>query len=353
VVIPTADREPQLERALAAVAAAARRCSEPVEVIVVDDGRPANATGRALPDPVEGLAIQAVRTCDAGVHGPAAARNLGVSLAHYDLVAFTDDDARCDERWLEVAVARLRREPWIAGLEGAVRADGGDPLDPIRARIVSNERGGGYLTASMFARAAAVRAVGGFRRLRADGSGWAVPFREDADLALRIIRDVGPIPFEPEAFVLHPAEPVDVRRLLRLARYFVVDGAFARLHPDAVPSLRSRPLVRLRIRLATAITLLTPALAPRRTRPLAAVLIVALAAGVSAQFEVEARAAGLSRRPLATLRDSLCRLPRSLRWSWAAGSARLQGEVMVALGLAELPARPSAEGAANRPADAS
>jgi hypothetical protein len=204
-----------------------------------------------------------------------------------------------------------------------------------------NERGGGYLTASMFARAEAIRAVGGFRRLRADGGAWTVPYREDTDLALRIIRYVGPIPFEPDAYVFHPAESVDWYRLWRLARYYVVDGAFVRLHPEAVLPLRRRPLARLRIRLAVAITLLTPALAHRHTRRRAALLMLALATTVSAQFEVEARAAGVRRGKMATVSETIRRLPRSLVWSVAAGSARLQGEAMVALGLIELPPEPS------------
>jgi len=336
VVIPTADRDALLARALAAVAGAARELDEPVEAIVVDD-RPATRAPEPDAQVVDGLSVRTVRTGDADVHGPAAARNLGASLARYDLIAFTDDDACCDSRWLAVGVARLRSDPSIAGVEGAVRVGGGGgDIDPVRARIVMNVRGGAYLTASMFVRAAALRAVGGFRRLRADPTGWAVPYREDTDLALRIIRDVGPIPFVPEAFVLHPAEAVDTRRLLRLARYFVVDGAFARLHPGAVPPLWRRPLARLRIRLAVAVTLIMPALAYRRTRTPAALIILALGAAVSAQFEVEVRAAGVRRGRVATLRDTIRRLPRSLLWSLAAGSARLQGEAMVGLGLIEV-----------------
>jgi cellulose synthase/poly-beta-1,6-N-acetylglucosamine synthase-like glycosyltransferase len=336
VVIPTVDRPAELNRALAAVARAAHNVDGPVEAIVVDDSDPSNPN-LSLGASVEGMPVRLVRTADEGVRGPAAARNLGVSVASYDLIAFTDDDAHCDQRWLEIGVARLRAEPTLAGVEGAVRVDLERAIDPVRSRIVMNDRGGGYLTASLFARAAAIESVGGFRRLRVDGDGWAIPYREDTDLGLRLVKRVGQVPFVPEAFVLHPAEPTDVRRLVRLGRYFIVDGAFARLHPEAVPSLNIRPFSRVRIRLATALTLITPLLAFERTRRIAATSIVLLGVGVSAQFEIELRAAGVRRGPLPMVLDTTRRLPRMLMWSLAAGSARLQGEALVALRMVELP----------------
>ena len=352
VVIPTVEREQSLRAALAAVARAASALDEPAEAIVVDD--------RLEPDrldPVatllDGLRVRRVYTADAGVKGPAAARNVGVAAAAYDLIAFTDDDARCDERWLAVGVGALRADPDLAGVEGAVRIDPDVPVDPVRSRIVVNERGGAYLTASLFARADAVRAVGGFRRLRSGGARWAIPYREDTDLGLRLVRDAGPVPFVPEAFVVHPAEPIDLRRLVRLGRYFIVDGAFARAHPGAVPPVWRAPLARARIRLATAITLLTPLLAARRTRAAAAFAIAVRTAAVSAQFEVELRSAGIDRTLAEAAGDTLRRLPRSLLWALAAGSARIEGEAIVVLRLPAPPAddaRPA--NASSRPADA-
>jgi hypothetical protein len=310
---------------------------EPVEVIVVDDDHSAASADSPSEQVFDGLVVRRVRTAEV-VKGPAAARNLGVSVAKYDLIALTDDDARCDDQWLAVGAAQLRSNPQIAGVEGAVRIDVDAPIDPIRGRIVTNERGGAYLTASLFARADAIRSIGGFRRLRHDGNAWAIPYREDTDLALRLIELIGPVPFAAEAFVFHPVEQIDLRRLVTLARFFVVDGAFARLHPDAVPALWRRPLVRVRIRLATAITLLTPLLALPRTRRQAAAAILVLAAGVSAQLEVELRSSGIRRGPGTVTADTLRRLPRSLLWSLVAGSARLQGEAMVALGLVDVAA---------------
>jgi GT2 family glycosyltransferase len=337
VVIPTVDREQSLERALGAVAHAARHLDEPVEAIVVDDRPASDTTERPAAWSVDGLSVRRLRTASAAAKGPAAARNLGVAHAAHDLIAFTDDDARCDQWWLSVAVATLRADPSLAGVEGAVHLDEAHPVDPVRSRLVVNLTGGAYLTASLFARAAAVEAVGGFRRLRTDGDRWALPYREDSDLALRLIAHVGPVPFLPAAFVLHPAEAIDLRRLVSLAGYFVVDGAYLRLHPAAERPLWRRPLARLRIRLATAEALLLGGLAPRRTRCVTAIGLLGIGLALSLQFELELRAAGRRRALRAAAPDVLRRLPRSLLWGGVAGAARVRGELAVRLGFARLP----------------
>jgi hypothetical protein len=334
VVIPTVDRAESLQCTLAGVARAARRLEEPVEAIVVYDGDGFGRDRDRQQATVDGLRVRRLSASTAGARGSAGARDAGVAAASYDVIAFTDDDAVPDERWLERGVRRLRDDPALAGVEGAIRIDPAAPLDPVRARIVMNMHGGAYMTASLFVRSAAIERVGGFWRVPYR-DGWRVPYREDTDLALRIIKQVGPIPFDPDAFVVHPPESVGVGRLMRLAHYFVVDGAFVRRHPDAVPRLLEHPLARLRIRLATAATLLVPGLLPRRSRRIAATAILATAAAVSAQFEVEMRSAGVKRPLPSMIVDSLRRLPRALLWSLTAGAARLEGEALLRLGLVD------------------
>jgi len=336
VVVPTVDREAQLGRALQAIACAARRIDEPAEAIVVDDSFPA-ARERATEWTVDGLRVRRIFSVDAGQKGPAAARNLGVAAARFDLIAFTDDDARCDLDWLAQGTRPLRANGALAGVEGAVRLDPAEPVDPVRSRLVTNGSGGAFMTASLFVRRDAVAAVGGFRPLLEGDPRWAIPYREDSDLALRVIREVGPIPFEPRAVVFHPPESIDLHRLIRLARYFVVDGAYLRLHPEAVQPVLRQPFARLRIRMATTTVLLTPLLIPRRSRCLATLAMILLSSAVSAQFEAELRAAGVRRSRSAALATTIRRLPRSLLWSLVAGGARLQGEAMLIVGRAKVP----------------
>lgn len=107
-VIPTRNRAPLLERALATVFAQSR---PPDEVIVIDDGSDddtpallANLRGTA---PVPLLAIRRDNL------GAAAARNAGIAAASGDLLAFLDDD----DQWLPDKLAKqaaaLERNPEI------------------------------------------------------------------------------------------------------------------------------------------------------------------------------------------------------------------------------------------------
>lgn len=317
-----------------AIAAAAARLSEPVELIIVDDRDVRVDERRPEREITDGLQIRRLWSRDAGASGQAEARNLGAAIARYDLLALTDDDTRADERWLELGVRRLRAEPTLAGVEGAIRLDPSEAIDAVRSRVVLNLHGGAWINASMFYRADAFQRVGGSRSM------WRKPptnYREDTDLARRIIREAGPIAFESEAFVVHPAEPVDLRRVVWLGRSFAADAMLRHLHPGVFPPVWRRPFARARARSAVVVTLLFPALAVRRSRLPSAVLIGLLVTGVSVQAERELREAGLRRGPATAIRDTIRRLPRALLWSIAAGTARLQGEAMVRLGLVTPP----------------
>jgi hypothetical protein len=323
-----------MDACAASVARAAARLHEPVELIIVDDRDVPAAARRPAHDDLDGLPVRRLWTRDAGVRGNAPGRNLGAVVASYDVLALIDDDALADPDWLAVGVGRLRADDSLAGVEGAVRVNLESPVDPVRSRIVANYRGGAYLNASMFYRAAAYRAAGGSRLM------WHRPptvYREDTELALRIERFAGPIVFEPDAFVTHPAEPVSLTRLVRLGRAFAADAVLVRIHPGVFGSVVQQPLARLRIRLATLLTLLLPGLALARVRRASAIAIATGAGAISAQFEVEIRGAGMKRTPLAIALDTVRRLPRSLVWAVAAGSGRLLGEAMVIIGLVEIP----------------
>lgn len=85
VVVPTRDRPDALARCLAALAE--QRTTEPLEVVVVDDGGGAVAPGG--------------RVVQAGGRGPAAARNLGVRAARGRVVCFVDDDCVPAADWAQ------------------------------------------------------------------------------------------------------------------------------------------------------------------------------------------------------------------------------------------------------------
>jgi glycosyltransferase involved in cell wall biosynthesis len=340
VVIATVERPAELERALRAVERAAAECHEPVEIVVADDG--GHHGTAATVAAVAATSAVVVRLIAVGARpraGPARARNAGANAATYDIIAFTDDDAVCDARWLAVALQRLRGTPELAGVECAVRPDLTGLRRPHRARVVMNLAGGGYLTAALVLRASALARVGGFRTLGPPQSRWwLVPFREDSDCALRIMNAVGPIAFEPAAIVMHPVEEPRLRRQLQVARYFIVDAVYLRVHRDRLRNLR-RPWARGRIRLACLAVGAVPLLGRRRTRAIALGIVGTAGLALAGHSSMELRQAGWRPGAAATALMVLRAWPRSVAWALVAGASRLLGEALVVSG--RVPAAPS------------
>ena len=90
VIIPVFNRWPLLNEAITSVM---RQRDIDFELIVVDDGS-TDETAARLPGLVSELASahRPVRMLRTGNYGPAAARNLGVDVAHAPLIAFLDSD---------------------------------------------------------------------------------------------------------------------------------------------------------------------------------------------------------------------------------------------------------------------
>jgi GT2 family glycosyltransferase len=105
----TEDRWDDLSRALASVAAQTR---PPLETILVADHNEALRARVAA-------AFPEVRTiANTGRQGLSDARNAGVAAATGAVVAFLDDDAVADPRWLEV-MGDAYRDPAVIGVGGA------------------------------------------------------------------------------------------------------------------------------------------------------------------------------------------------------------------------------------------
>ncbi len=105
VVIPTYNRAIFLGAAVASIRAQTYPCTE---ILIIDDGSTDDTT-------------QVVKELGSGINyiwqtnaGPAAARNLGISRASGDLVAFLDTDDRWMPDKIALQVEILKREPSIA-----------------------------------------------------------------------------------------------------------------------------------------------------------------------------------------------------------------------------------------------
>ncbi|HKR49498.1 MAG TPA: HAD-IIIA family hydrolase, partial [Pseudonocardiaceae bacterium] len=150
------------------------RHSRPREIVVVDD-RP--APGKPLP---VGPTVQVLRT---GGRGPAAARNAGWRTVRAEWVAFLDDDVVPGPDWAQRITEDLSNlPPDVGASQGRIEV----PL-PTDRRPTDVERGTAglaiarWITADMAYRRTALHRVGGFDER------FGRAYREDADLALRVI----------------------------------------------------------------------------------------------------------------------------------------------------------------------
>ena len=113
VVIPTRDRLPYLDVALASLRAEAER--ERAEVLVVDDGRPSEPVRRAA----ERHGARYVAAEGSGLN---AARNTGLDRTSGALVAFLDDDVRVRDGWLEAMLRAAAEHPQVEVFAGRITA---------------------------------------------------------------------------------------------------------------------------------------------------------------------------------------------------------------------------------------
>ncbi|MFI8321318.1 glycosyltransferase family 2 protein [Streptomyces sp. NPDC085529] len=182
VVVPTVGR-PSLRTCLTALARATE-AAPPARVVVVHDRPGDDGTVPDLPVPD---ALRDVTTVVAGPgRGPAAARNTGARLAgDAPWIVFLDDDVVPSPDWGDGLARDLADRP---GTVAAVAAridvplpEGRPPTDAERnTAALATAR---WITADMAVRRAALDRVGGFdERFRR-------AFREDADLALRLLDD--------------------------------------------------------------------------------------------------------------------------------------------------------------------
>lgn len=182
VVVPTLGR-PSLGRLLDALARAEQdRPGTSIlgQVFLVDDRPGSPLALREVPDALAGR----VHVLDGPGRGPAAARNAGWRRSRATWVAFLDDDVVPSASWaadLEADLAGLTLD--VAASQGVICV----PLPEDRRptdweRNVAGLARARWITADLACRVAALEAVRGFDER------FPRAYREDADLAVRLIR---------------------------------------------------------------------------------------------------------------------------------------------------------------------
>ncbi|WP_432560926.1 HAD-IIIA family hydrolase [Kineococcus sp. SYSU DK003] len=224
VVVPSIGR-PSLGVLLGTLAA--QTGPRPDLVVVVDD-RPGRDSGA---DPCEqacarareaGLTVRLVRS---GGRGPAAARNAGWRRVSSEWVAFVDDDVELPAGWADDLVRDL---DGAAADVGAVQGRIHVPL-PADRRPTDWERGTAglaeaqWITADMAYRREALEQVAGFDER------FPRAFREDADLALRVV-GAGWRIVRGEHLAVHPVRPAADLASLKQQRGNADDVLMTALH---------------------------------------------------------------------------------------------------------------------------
>ncbi len=197
-----------------------------------------------LPD--EAFAPQKARSFDlkvipTGKVRPAEKRNAGIAASSGEVVAFIDDDAYPDERWLENAV-KYFGEPTICALGGPGVTPPGDGFwSRCGGRVYENIFVSGnyryrylggrvrrdiddYPSCNLFVRTDALRQIGGFRTDFWPG--------EDTLLCEDIVRKVKKrIVYDPWTLVYHHRRPLFAAHLRQLGRYGFHRGYFVKRFP--------------------------------------------------------------------------------------------------------------------------
>jgi GT2 family glycosyltransferase len=214
VVVPTRDRQADLERMLRALAR--QRTERSFEVIVVDDG----SEPPVDPSLLAGFASSRLVRRNGG--GPAAARNAGAAAARGAFLLFTDDDTEPAATWVDAACEFLEANGDHVGVEGPVASP---PFDPLYEHSLENDRPGGYWTCNMAYRRRAFEQLGGFLEDFPD------PHCEDLDLAFRALR-AGPIGFAPAMGMTHFPRPLPLGGWIGRARLTRSEALLFERHPE-------------------------------------------------------------------------------------------------------------------------
>ncbi len=220
VVVCTRDRPDGVRRCVEALQ---RLRYDKLEILIVDNA-PSDGRCESMVATLRG-ADDRIRYVREPRPGLSCARNRGVAEAAGEIVAFTDDDVRVDELWLDAVVRGFERDPSVACVTGLVASaslehpaeqffDGRvfwssncehalHVLEPAgeRSRLHPWAAGGFGTGANVAFRLSVLRSLGGFDECL--GAGSPTQGGEDLDIFVRVLRAGYALSYEPDALVWH------------------------------------------------------------------------------------------------------------------------------------------------------
>ncbi|TDT39772.1 GT2 family glycosyltransferase [Streptomyces sp. BK208] len=320
VVVPTLVRDTLADCLAALVAAHGPR---PDEVVLVDDRPDPDADPGALEHALTVLGDLRERTVvlRSGGRGPAAARNTGARAVTSPWTAFLDDDVQVGPHWCDQLIQDLAEAaPDTGAVQGVIAV----PL-PGERRPTDWERGTAglaqarWITADMAYRTDVLKQVGGFdeRFTRA--------FREDADLALRVL-DAGWRIRRGRRTTRHPVRSAARWVSLKQQRGNADDALMRRLHGPNWWAKAVAPRGRIRLHAAITAAGAAAVVLAAAGRPRAAAVAGAGWAAGTAEFAWARIAPGpRTRHEVTTMLVTSALIPPAATWHRLSGLWRHRG----------------------------
>ena len=218
-----------------------------IDVVIPSAGR---ASLAALRDRLAGFPGRVIVVEDVDRRGPAWARNRGWRRSDAQWIVFLDDDVLPGSGWIEALQADVEAAgPRIAGSQGRIRV----PLPQHRRptdweRSVAGLASARWATADMAYRRSALAEVGGFDER------FPRAFREDADLALRLMDDGWEL-LRGSRETFHRPGPTGFFQSVRLQAGNADDALMTALHGRGWLDRAGAPRGRLPLHLATTVAL--------------------------------------------------------------------------------------------------
>ena len=194
VIIPAYNAEKHIENCLRAVEA---QTSQPLEIIVIDDGSKDNTRTivKTFPD---------VKFFSQQNQGPAKARNVGAQKAKGEIIVFLDSDCVPEKNWLEEMLKPFSDEK-VIGVQGAYKTNQTavvaqfDQMD-IEYRYERMKRAKKLDWIGSYSAAYHKKE---FEKFKGFDESFPKASGEDAELSYRIAEAGGKLVFNPHAIVFH------------------------------------------------------------------------------------------------------------------------------------------------------
>lgn len=203
IIIPTFNRREMLRETILSLFAQTFPKHQ-FEIIVVDNDSTDGTD--SMVEELRGMAPCSLLYHKKNNEGPGKSRNVGISLANGEVVAFTDSDCVAHREWLQKGAEMMTKGVGIVQGKTLPSEQKSDAIITSTQRI--EHQTGLYETCNIFYRKCTLEEVSGFAeefvgiRFGKPGVGG-----EDTDLAFRVMKNGWEAAFAPEAVVFHHHHP--------------------------------------------------------------------------------------------------------------------------------------------------